>query len=80
MTLLSQLKGASFPERYYLGVDVGYKEHVAVVIPLKTFLRGDDRWKRARCLHFASTRSGLDQLVAYLEKFCEDPQAYLGDL
>jgi len=77
MTLLAQL-GTQLPTRYYLGVDVGYKEHVAVVISLQTFARGDDRWKRARCLHFPTTHAGLKKLQQYLDSFCPDPAAFLG--
>jgi len=77
MTLLARL-GTPLPKRYYLGVDVGYKEHVAAVISLRTFVRGDDRWKRARCLHFSSTRAGLRKLQRYLDGFCPDPTAFLG--
>jgi len=36
MTLLARL-GEQLPERNYLGIDVGYKEHVAVVITLQNF-------------------------------------------
>ena len=46
MTLLEKL-GAHLPGRYYLGVDVGYQEHVAGVISLQTFARGNERWKRS---------------------------------
>ena len=77
MTLLAQL-GDALPERYYLGLDVGYKEHVAVVISLATFVRGDERWKRARCLHFPSTQAGLDKFQQYLNSFSPKPQAFLG--
>ena len=77
MTLLSQL-GRDLPKRYYLGIDIGYKEHVAVVISLQTFVRGDDRWKRTRCLHFSSTRAGLKKLQGYMDRFCSDPAAFLG--
>ena len=67
MTLLEKL-GSELPNRYYLGVDVGYKEHVAVVVKLQTFARGDARWKRARCVHFASTQAGLRKLQGYLDE------------
>jgi transposase len=77
MTLLARL-GSPLPQRYYLGLDVGYREHVAVAISLRTFARGDDRWKRARCVHFASTRSGLKKFQHYLDGFCSDPMAFLG--
>jgi hypothetical protein len=56
MTLLETLS-SQLPCRYYVGVDIGYKEHVAVAISLQTFVRGDERWKRARCVHFASTQA-----------------------
>ncbi len=77
MTLLGKL-GAQLPGRYYLGVDVGYKEHVAVAISLQTFVRGDERWKRARCIHFPSTRAGLRKLKEYLEHFSTEPVEFLG--
>lgn len=77
MTLLERL-GTQLPRRYYLGVDVGYKEHVAVVIGLKTFVRGDEHWKRARCVHFPSTQAGLRKLQRYLDRFSADPGEVLG--
>jgi hypothetical protein len=77
MTLLETLS-AQLPCRYYLGVDVGYKEHVAVVIPLQTFVRGDERWKRARCVHFASTQAGLRKLQGYLDRYTTDHSLFLG--
>ena len=77
MTLLERL-GSPLPRRYYLGVDVGYKEHVAVVISLQTFARGDGRWKRARCVSFPSTRAGLRKLQRYLDCFSTDPSEFLG--
>ena len=77
MTLLAKL-GSELPSRHYLGVDVGYKEHVAVVIGLQTFVRGDDRWKRARCVHFPSTQAGLRKLQRYLERFSTDHSVFFG--
>ena len=77
MTLLERL-GSPLPRRYYLGVDVGYKEHVAVVISLQTFVRGDDRWKRTRCIHFPSTQAGLRKLQRYLDRFSTNPCEFLG--
>jgi len=77
MTLLERL-GTDLPRRYYFSVDVGYKEHVAGVIPLEVFLSGDGRWKRARCVHFASTRSGLRILQGYLDGFSTDPTEFFG--
>jgi len=77
MTLLERL-GGELPRRYYLGLDVGYKEHVAVVISLGTFVRGDDRWKRARCVHFPSTQAGLGKLQRYLDRFSTETGEFLG--
>jgi transposase len=77
VTLLEKL-GSDLPDRYYLGVDVGYKEHVAVVVKLQTFARGDARWKRARCVHFASTQAGLRKLQGYLDRFSTKQSAFLG--
>ncbi len=77
MTLLTQL-GEALPERYYLGLDIGYREHVAVVISLQDFASGEERWKRAKCLHFASTRAGLLKLQAYLERFSANAPQFFG--
>jgi hypothetical protein len=77
MTLLAHL-GQDLPERYYLGLDVGYREHVAVVISLQTFVQGKERWQQARCLHCESTSSGLAKLQRYLDRFSPDPSQFLG--
>jgi hypothetical protein len=77
MTLLGKL-GSELPRRYYLAVDVGYKEHVAGVISLQTFVRGDDRWKRTRCVHFPSTQAGLRKLQGYLDRFSTDHSEFFG--
>ena len=77
MTLLARL-GEQLPERNYLGVDVGYKEHVAVVITLQSFTQEGKCWKRTPCLHFPSTRAGLDKLQEYLDGFSTDREAFFG--
>lgn len=77
MTLLAQL-GEKLPERYYVGLDIGYKEHVAVVIGLETFVRGGERWKRMRCEHFPSTQAGLERFQRYLDGFSCEPRVFLG--
>jgi len=77
MTLLERL-GSQLPCRYYVGIDAGYKEHVAVVISLQTFVRGDDRWKQARCVHFPSTQAGLRKLQHYLDHFSTDHGEFFG--
>lgn len=65
-------------ERYYVGIDIGYRTHVAVVISHKRFMTGGQSWKRARCLSFASTASGFKRFQAYLDRFSEDHHAFLG--
>jgi hypothetical protein len=77
MTLLARL-GEQLPERNYLGIDVGYREHVAVVIPLEGFTQDGGRWKRARCLRFSSTRAGLEELQGYLDGFSSDRETFFG--
>ena len=72
MTLLDQL-GRPLPERYYLGIDVGYRAHVAAVISLKTFVERGDHWKRAPCLEFPSTHLGPQKLQQHLDSFSPDP-------
>ena len=77
MGLLTELS-KGLPERFYLGVDVGYREHVACVIPLSEFAKGGKRWKRQRCLSFASTAKGLAKLQAYLDEFSQERSQFFG--
>ena len=77
MSLLESL-GTGLPRRCYLGIDIGYKEHVAAVIRLETFVSGNSGWKHAKCVHFPSTRAGLRILQRYLDSFCTDPAAFFG--
>lgn len=77
MTWLAHL-GADLPEGYYLGVDVGYQAHVAVVISLERFVQGSNAWKRAPGVEFASTQAGLQELQAYLQRFSAEPTDFLG--
>jgi transposase len=65
------------PERYYVGIDIGYREHVAAGIALSTFMQGEERWKKAKAIHFSSSHSGFEQLRKYLDGFRSDPQAFL---
>jgi transposase len=76
MSLLEQL--GDMQERYYLGIDIGYCEHVAVVISLKTFLQGGDRWKRSRCVRVPTTSAGFKKLQRYLDSFSMDPGLFRG--
>lgn len=76
MKLLASM-AKEWPERYYVGIDIGYREHVAVVIRLSTFLKGGEHWKKTRALHFASSQKGLEQLQQYFTGFSSDPQAFV---
>ena len=71
--------GAAPGERIYVGIDVGYREHVAAGIPLSGFQRGQppDGWKRARRLHFSSDAVGFRQLRRYLDQLSACPTDFL---
>lgn len=58
-------------ERVYVGIDIGYKEHVAAAIPLSFFnpTRHVNKWRSAKTLHFSSEMSGFRRLRQYLDKF-----------
>ncbi len=66
-------------ERIFVGIDVGYREHVAAAIPLATFnvSRFQDNWKRIKTLHFSSDAAGFKKLRAYLDKFSTAPADFL---
>jgi len=76
MALLAKI-GQELPQRYYVGIDIGYREHVASGISLQTFVQGGDGWKRAKTLGFPTTQTGFERLQRYLDRFSTDPQAFL---
>lgn len=54
--------------RFYIGIDIGYREHVACCVPASTFESKTDKnlWRKAKCLHFPSTSRGFITLNQYL--------------
>jgi len=69
----------SVNERIYVGIDVGYKEHVVAAIKMTTFnfSSHQDSWKRAKTLHFTSDATGFKQLRRYLDKLSTKPLDFL---
>jgi transposase len=66
-------------ERIFVGIDVGYREHVVAAIPLASFnvSRFQDSWKRVKTQHFSSDAAGFRQLRAYLDKVSTLPSDFL---
>src|SRR5262245_45945935 len=71
--------GSPSPPRIYVGIDVGYREHVVAACPLTTFNRhrSGDAWKRAKALRFGSDADGFLKLQAYLSEFSPNPDDFL---
>lgn len=65
--------------KVFVGIDVGYKTHVACVCPGALFntKRYPDGWKRAKTLHFSSDTTGFKSLQRYLDKFSPNPEDFL---
>ncbi len=73
-------RGVAEPgERIYVGIDIGYREHVAAAIPLSGFnvARHQNHWKRAKTLHLSSDASGFKYLRHYLARFSTQPADFL---
>jgi Transposase len=70
---------ATGSHRYYVGIDIGYREHVACCIPLLSFkpTKGKDRWRSAKCLKFASSSTGYGQLQRYLDGHSLTPADFI---
>jgi len=66
-------------ERIYVGLDVGYREHVAAACPLQVFnvVRNPDGWKRVHTIHFASDAAGFGRFQRYLDRLSNDPDNFL---
>ena len=57
-------------ERVYVGIDVGYRQHVAAASPLSVFnaQRNPNGWRRVKTVRFGSDAAGFAQLQRYLDK------------
>src|SRR5438093_8279474 len=57
-------------ERIYVGVDVGYRQHVAAASPLSVFnaRRNPNGWRRVKTVRFGSDATGFAQLQHYPDK------------
>ena len=53
-------------EPIYVGLDIGYREHVAAASPLAVFNLGRNTggWKRVKPIHFASDANGTPSVPA----------------
>lgn len=62
-----------------MGIDIGYKTHVACACPGALFnaKRYPDGWKRAKTLHFASDAKGFKHLQRYLNTISPNPSHFL---
>jgi transposase len=67
------------PHQVFVGIDIGYKTHVACAIPGAFFnaKKYPDGWKRAKTLHFSSDASGFKKLQGYLDKLSVNPADFL---
>jgi len=63
----------------FVGIDVGYRTHVACAIlgTLFNAKRYPDGWKRAKTIHFSSDAKGFKQLQRYLDSFSKTPAHFL---
>src|SRR6266849_10933860 len=66
-------------ERVYVGIDLGYREHVVAATPFQAFnpQRQPDGWKRVKTLKFGSDAAGYQRLHRYLERCSADPADFL---
>jgi transposase len=67
-------------ERIYVGVDIGYRHHVACAIPFSMFnvhKYGKDQWKRAKVIKFPTDANGFNDFLQHLSGFSQNPQDFL---
>ena len=67
------------PERVYVGIDLGYREHVAAATPLAAFnpQHQPEGWKRVKTLKFTSDAAGYQRLKRYLDRLSVDSADFL---
>jgi transposase len=66
-------------ERIYVGIDIGYREHVAGACPLSRFNPRPhlDAWRRVRTVRFSTDASGFKILQRYLDRHSPNPADFL---
>lgn len=62
--------------KYYVGIDVGYKFHVAACIPCTYFLDPKEPWKRVKTLKLNSESQGLGSLLEGLKQVSSNPKDF----
>jgi transposase len=69
----------SFSHQIFVGIDIGYRSHVACACPGTLFnaKRYPDGWKRAKTIHFSSDANGFKRLQRYLDAFSDNPAHFL---
>jgi transposase len=69
----------SFSYQIFVGIDIGYRTHVACACPGLLFnaKRYPDGWKRAKTFHFSSDAKGFKRLQRYLDTFSTNPAHFL---
>lgn len=65
-----------FIHKYYVGIDIGYKFHVAACIPTSYFLDRNEPWKKTKTVKFLSNSEGFSELLSALEKVSNVPQEF----
>lgn len=73
---LAATRDSSPFHRFYVGIDIGYKFHVAACIQREQFLDPNQAWKRAKTLKFTSDSSGLSMVLSALEEVSRDPRDF----
>jgi transposase len=66
-------------ERIYVGVDVGYRQHVAAASPVSVFnaQRKPNAWRQVKTVRFGSDAAGFGHLQQYLDKYSTNATDFL---
>ena len=62
--------------KFYVGIDIGYKFHVAACIPLENFLDTKESWKKTKTIKFDSDSKGLHQVLDALNIVSKNPKDF----
>ncbi|MDR7866512.1 MAG: IS110 family transposase, partial [Sporomusaceae bacterium] len=64
------------PCKYFVGIDIGYKNHEAAVIPLEAFASKTQSWKRVKTFKFSSDGHGICVLLEALTRNSLNPRDF----
>lgn len=62
---------------FYVGIDIGYKAHVAACIPPQAFFDIREPWRKSKTIKFSADSEGIRKLLKGLQQVSSEPKDFM---